>query len=500
MTSPTPVHCALFHDGGLPFWEQCEGLIHNRLDAGELVLYIADEAESRLAHHVLVERSGLPVTVINASEAGLRQPQMNTTTVLSGIEARILAALDAGAKRVCLFTEMTWAIRTPSAAVRLAEFETALQALQLRLPVSLCCLYQKAVMLDEHLAIGLHAHPQLWINGEICANPHALPISLLSVANQRQRVEYWLRRLTGAEDESPDSVERPQAAYTRESFAPLWTDDPAHQRWKIRCFGQLRVYRDNGQPVVWDSASGATSKTRTLFAFLLVRGEHGASSEEIADLLWPDASDEKQSLNRLYHTVRCLRVALSPELAASRTSPFIRHAEQRYFLAVPQGTWIDLPMFQEQCHNVSILEHDGQLEQALICGESAERLYSGDLFENIPAKYASNREQDWCWSRRYWFREMFTKLMWTMASIHRRQGTLAKALEACEKALNVDSSCEMAHLEKMRAFSAGGRIDAMHRQFRTLCRALEADGLGAPAPETRALYEHLSGTKRFVKN
>ena len=48
-------------------------------------------------------------------------------------------------------------------------------------------------------------------------------------------------------------------------------------------------------------------KTKTLFAYLLQQGGKGAQTDDLADLLWPDANSMEAARNRLYHTVRCLR-------------------------------------------------------------------------------------------------------------------------------------------------------------------------------------------------
>ena len=47
------------------------------------------------------------------------------------------------------------------------------------------------------------------------------------------------------------------------------------ERWKIRCFGRLRIYRNDGSQVKWDAPGGATRKTKTLFAYLLQKGGKG---------------------------------------------------------------------------------------------------------------------------------------------------------------------------------------------------------------------------------
>jgi len=115
---------------------------------------------------------------------------------------------------------------------------------------------------------------------------------------------------------SPTNVRPKPPIYNFEAPAPLVAAHAGQQRWKIHCLGELRVFRQDGTPVQWNRIQGATLKTKTLFAYLLHRGQKGAAVEEIADLLWPEASSTEPSLNRLYHTVHCLRMALSPELTS----------------------------------------------------------------------------------------------------------------------------------------------------------------------------------------
>jgi DNA-binding SARP family transcriptional activator len=233
---------------------------------------------------------------------------------------------------------------------------------------------------------------------------------------------------------------------------------------------------------------------------LLLRGEQGATAEHLADLLWRDVHDTKQGLNRLYQVVNCLRKTLSPPGHANRESPFLLHHNQRYFLAVPPNTWIDLPVFQESCYRASSLESVGQLEQALLCFQSAERLYMGDFLADLPEKYTGNEEEDWCWSRRYWLREMYLKMLCSMAGIYRKQGDTAKALEYCDRALMQDSCSERAHAEKMTALCEAQRYDAIERQYRLYCSAMSKFAHSEPSAEMMRLFQSLRETCGEIRN
>jgi two-component SAPR family response regulator len=121
------------------------------------------------------------------------------------------------------------------------------------------------------------------------------------------------------------------------------------------------------------------------------------------------------------------------------------------------------------------------------------------LLAGIPSKYIEGLEHDWCWSRRYWFQDMNHKLLYGIASIYRKQGSISEALNYCDKAIAVDPSSEMAHQEKMKTFSAAGRIDALKRQYRLYSKALLQFDLGEPSVATKRLYENLLANNHIVE-
>jgi DNA-binding SARP family transcriptional activator len=171
-----------------------------------------------------------------------------------------------------------------------------------------------------------------------------------------------------------------------------------------------------------------------------------------------------------------------------RQSPFIIHQNDRYYLSLPPDSWIDLPMFQELCFkgNDHLKHHN--LEQALICYQSAERLYQGDFLTDIPQKYIENTEQDWCWSRRFWYRDMHYKLLHSIANIHRQKGNISEALSYCDKALAIEPNSEPAHREKLLSLKAANRLDAVQRQYRLYCESLKKFDMGQPSKEMKELY------------
>ncbi len=372
-----------------------------------------------------------------------------------------------------LAVDMSWGLQTPSATANFESWMALVESLVARSRTSVASLYNRRLLIDEQLLAALHGHPKILTAAGVKENPHWLPAGLLSHGTLRQRVDHWLGEI------SPDFGALPSAAsHAAEGADPMWllrrsADEPvavpaeSPDRWKIRCFGRLRVYRNDGSQVNWEISGGATRKTKTLFAYLLQKGGRGATADELADLLWPNADHAQIARNRLYHTVKCLRAALSSSASRGAQSPeHVIRDGPRYVLVPPERSWLDISTYEQLCRQSQSHLKSGANEEALICLQAADRLYTGDLFEDIPAEYADNSESDWCWSKRYWLRDMFFKVQRDAARIHRERGDYSAALAHCQKALAIDPLCEMAHEEAMQVFFAQGRREAIDRQYK----------------------------------
>jgi DNA-binding SARP family transcriptional activator len=257
------------------------------------------------------------------------------------------------------------------------------------------------------------------------------------------------------------------------------------QRWKIRCFGRLRVYTSAAEQIDWAPSGGSPRKTKALFAYLLQRGESGAAADRIAELLWPEEPDEAVKRSRLHHAVAMLRKGLGGKQFVVRRGAY-------YSLQPPPGSWVDIKTFEQFCRRAKALEKDGRHEAALAMLQAADRLYTGDLFEDILPEYVENDTEDWCLPQRTWLKDMALKVQRDMASILRREGRLRDALTHCRRALEMEPACEIAHEEAMRIFHAQNRREAMARQYRQYLDALRAVGADTRHPPLKPVFEALS--------
>jgi two-component SAPR family response regulator len=456
----------------------------------EKKLYIFDQNSlSDIKRELNVEESY--IDIFPSSEFHLRDHVVRANPVIEAIKVKVDQYFQT--HNLIIFLEMTWAVRSPSGDIYLRELQEALQAFLINKEITLVCIYNESIMLDEQLLLGLFSHPKILTENEIKENPYYLPPEIIKRNHLKSRFNYWLNKIDTNHAKSKgiftQKEEINSEVYAVEKSFLTKIAQSTEGRWKIRCFGELRIHRENGELIEWNTKAGSTKKMKTLFAFLLLKGEKGATSEELADLLWPDAETTEQGLNRLYHSIRYLRIILGGE---NDGSSFISYQNSIYYLKLPFDSWIDLPMFQELCFKGNQHIQEQNIEQAKICYEAAERLYSGDLFHDIPLKYIENNDNDWCWSKRYWYSEMYHKLLYSMAKIYRELGNLSVAINYCDKALAEDPLLEAAHIEKLITLAASQRFDALHRQFRIYTDSLRKFNNSQPSAEIRTIYLNLS--------
>ena len=418
---------------------------------------------------------GLKPQVISVEELGFERVPISFTQ----IERDFARRLEATPEHTLLTIDMGWGLQTASATANFEGWMAVAQELVVKCGRSIVSLYNRSLLIDEHLLAALRGHPAVLAPEGVVPNPHWLPPQLNAEGTLREQVNFWLGGI------APSLVrENPNAdRHAAEGADPMWllsrrAEEPTipgentRERWKIRCFGRLRVYRADGSQVEWAVPGGATMKTKTLFAYLLQQGGKGARADDLADLLWPDADSADAARNRLYHTVRSLRQALDGPKGDGRDGNFVLRDGSSYVLVPPDRSWLDISSFEQLCRQSQSHIKAGDLDEALVCLRAADRLYTGDLFEDIPSEYVDDQERDWCWTRRYWLRDMYLKVQRDAARVYRGRAEYSAALSHCQEALKIDPLAEFAHEEAMRAFAAQGRREAIERQYALYTKSL----------------------------
>lgn len=348
-------------------------------------------------------------------------------------------------------------------------------------------LYDRNALIEDQMQPLLRAHPMFLAPSGAYDNPFWVPPHLQKGSIDEQ-MSYFLGHIVPdyADTEFFDEDGR---AFARD-YQPGWLTKPpqidvmrtAGVRWNIRCLGQLRVYRD-GELLDWNQPGGSANKTRILFAYLLMAGENGAHVDQLSELLWQKGDKSEVKRNRLHHCVAMLRKVL-------RSRDMVVRRGEYYALGIARGTWTDVNAFEQNCRRGLFLAKEGQETDALRIYQSAEKLYGGDLFEDLPIQYTETDIDDWCLPRRRWLRNMRGKLLRDMSVCLRSMGHTADALQLCQKAMHIDPLSEDAMLETMRVYQAQTRFDAITRLFRAYEEKVGAEAVSDICKRT---YKSLMG-------
>lgn len=489
-------HFGIFYQSSEELWKSCLSLRKIFAFKKYNWQYICDEhSTEEVIQNLKIKKADLgKCKVETSSEYLFRSQLINLNDIEKSFVAHLKDQNKKSSRPTLVLLEMTWAIRSPSSAIYLKEFYAMMLVLKEKHALTICFLYNCNILLDEQLLMGLKCHPYIWANQQLIKNNYYVPIETIVKRNDRAEFNYWISNL------NPNFISKKSKVDSKISGAikPIYNLESAPKtaiaqnsdegRWKIRCLGKLKVYREYGELIKWNTTHGSTRKVKTIFAYLLYKGEKGASAEELADMLWPD-DDTDISMNRLYHNIRFLKLALSPQLKDKKEqSSFIIREDKHYHLALPPNSWIDLNMYQELCIRGNTHFKNNNYKEALISYQSAERLYLGELLQDIPDKYIDNMEHDWCWSRRQWYKEMHQKLLLESAMIYRSLNNITEALSCCDKALALEPYSEKINTEKLLIFYEAKRKDAFKRQFKVYSKTLQKFEMGKPSETISDIY------------
>lgn len=179
---------------------------------------------------------------------------------------------------------------------------------------------------------------------------------------------------------APDTAAPAQPAAVSTQPAAVSTQPFALRIW---LFGPMRVERDNqllpNSTEVWRSA-----KTRSLLAYLALRGARGATQMEIVDALWPVneslsgqylSKAEHDSLTAFRSYLSTLRHVLEPD-GPRGSDRFVELVDGCYRLRQNNDLWVDVWEFEVLAAQAEKHRLAGQVAESTACWEAALALYS----------------------------------------------------------------------------------------------------------------------------
>ena len=259
---------------------------------------------------------------------------------------------------------------------------------------------------------------------------------------------------------------------------------------KIYCLGNLRVER-KGHPIegaTWAGKSKAgRQKVKTLLAYLVERGSHGATKDELIEALWGAKAwgrDEARLESSLARTLSALRHVLEPELMPPTTSSFILNEEGRYYLNIA-NCWIDVDIFQNLIKEARNAKLVGELETAQTAYQKALGLYRAEYLRGIPGA------EEWAGIQRYVLGQQLGVAYTSMGDYYSERKETKEALTCYQKAIKQEPTNHTAHYMLIDVLKRAGRFEDAILAYQR-CRKIFNQEIDENPPEAIVeLYESI---------
>lgn len=241
----------------------------------------------------------------------------------------------------------------------------------------------------------------------------------------------------------------------------------------VYCLGTFQVYQ-NEQPIEdWTS-----SKSKSIFKYLLTHRERPIVKDVLMDLFWPDA-DPDSARNNLNVAIYNLRQTLRN---GSSDFSHVLFQNDSYQLNPELRLWTDYEAFIKSMLTAQAFESQGDLANALRELTSAEAVYQGEFLEE-------DRYEDWLLPQRQRLQDDYLELLDRLTRIYYERQDLMNCANMCLKMLAMDPCHEEAHRHLMRCYYNQGQAYLALRQYHICFEALKKELDIVPSKITRELYE-----------
>ncbi len=203
---------------------------------------------------------------------------------------------------------------------------------------------------------------------------------------------------------------------------------------EISLFGEFRVWR--GEELI-RSEEWNRRKTRSLLKLLLVRPGRAFARDEILEALWPGVSP-KAAERSLRVTVSLLRRALEPDLERGSDSRYVLQRQPGYLFDRGAGCKVDAWEFEEHQRKAKAAREQERLEEAIEEDRAGLDLLKGEfLSEELYEDWAIEAREEW--------RERHLAVLSDLAECLALRGRYTEAVEACNRAIDLDRYREELH-------------------------------------------------------
>lgn len=304
-------------------------------------------------------------------------------------------------------------------------------------------------------------------------SPSEYPLDLEATKAASINGKVRLQSVGGGEAEGTGDADAAKATDTFER------EPQKENRLEVRCLGTMSVSR-GGTPI----GTGWFKRSKELLAYLVANRE-GVPRDRLLDVLFPEV-EPKQAERLLRDAIYYVRRQALAEGEATWSEAYLSRVGHNIVLG-QEGWWADAWEFE------ALIARAGRLEgaEAGPLLRRAVELYRGDFCDDA---YFS-----WLEPVRERYRRVLLKAAARLAELLSCGGDTQGAIEALERATEVDPYCEDLYRRLIELEAREGRVNAAEQRYQKLARLL-AEELGVePEPKTMELMSSLTRSRRSVQ-
>ena len=249
---------------------------------------------------------------------------------------------------------------------------------------------------------------------------------------------------------------------------------------QIHLFGPFEVVdQESSQPLDWPR-----KQTQTLLKIFLTEPGKIFSQDQLVDALTPDQEYDK-AIKNLQKRISELRKILEPERPKGQKSSYIESPSQgSYRFVLESDCEVDTAQFKTHIEAAYALMKSEQPSAALIEFEQALEYYRGPFLNE-------DLYEDWAMDARSSYEELYRVALESIAECHSQLQQYRRALDFCERALQIDPLKESLYQNKMRYHYYAGEPHQALQTYQQCADILDSELGLRPSDETRELYESL---------
>ncbi|MBC8044156.1 MAG: tetratricopeptide repeat protein [Rhizobacter sp.] len=236
---------------------------------------------------------------------------------------------------------------------------------------------------------------------------------------------------------------------------------------EVKTFGVFSV-RIGGREI--SKEAWQRKKTRDVFKVLLLRYRQAVTTDELCDLLYPDAAT-KNVEPALLNAVSFLRKALEPDLEPRKPSRYLRQHDRTYTLDLGELATVDFLEFKKHLATAKTLSDAGVRRSQY---EKAISIYAGEFLKE-------DLYEEWSAYERETLKEFYLTALRTLAEDDARHGRIDAALVQTQQLLATDPTDEAAYDFALALLTTHHRLADAKKLYKRCVAAFQKE-YGTPPP------------------